>query len=68
MEGNNLSKDLLLDGDHQLIAAANFAIAKSLARLNVFEEEIKILEHELRGLEQEIKIQKVNRFISKQSS
>lgn len=68
MAGLQASKDSLLNNDRQLVEVANFAITKALAKLNVFEEEAKILEHELRAVENEIKIKKVTNFISKQSS
>lgn len=56
-----------ISGDH-LVVVANFAIKKALTRLDVFENEIKILNKHLRELEKEMKIKKINRFINKQTS
>jgi hypothetical protein len=47
--------------DDKIILAANFVIQKSLARLNVFDAEIKILDEHLRQLIDRAKINNIKK-------
>ncbi|OGH88276.1 MAG: hypothetical protein A3J93_02030 [Candidatus Magasanikbacteria bacterium RIFOXYC2_FULL_42_28] len=49
-----------------IVAVANFALAKFLAKLNVAEGETKILEDELRALERDVKMRKIKTIINKE--
>lgn len=68
MGGKEPQEYFLITDRDKLVRAANFAVAKALSRLNVFESEAKILENELRAIESEIKLKKVKNFINQQNS
>jgi len=68
MGGTEPQKYFLVSDRDQIVRAANFAVAKALAQLNVFESEARILEDQLRSIEVEIKLKKVKSFINKQDS
>lgn len=67
MGGKDVSKKINIVDSENLVALANFAVAKALVRLNVFESEIKILNEHLRDLGKAMKIKKITHFINKQS-
>jgi hypothetical protein len=49
----------------KLVEAANFVLKKFLAETNLLEKKEKILEEELRRLEQTIKMRKIKNIIDK---
>ena len=67
--GDNQSQEYFLISDRdKIVRAANFAVAKALSKLNVFESEARILDEHLKVLEKEVKLKKIKSFINQQNS
>jgi len=54
-----------IEEKRKLIEAANFVLRKFLAETNLLEKKEKILEEDLRRLEQSIKMRKIKNIIDK---
>jgi hypothetical protein len=68
MGGNEPQEYFLVSDRDEIVRAANFVVQKALAQLNVFESEAKILEDQLRAIEEGVKLRKIKTFINKQDS